>query len=195
MTAITPTPAGEGKSTVTIGLTQGLNKIGKKTIAALREPSLGPVFGIKGGACGGGYSQIVPMEDINLHFTGDFHAITSANNLISACIDNSIYFGNPLRIKKVLFNNSISDADDNFQDLGNFTNGIFNFRVYLQYVAREKKPICQATAYFLDPKSNSFYQLNLSMIVTDGNTVEDIFQVLKEKIVLILKGVKYRESV
>ncbi len=98
-------------------------------------------------------------------------------------------------IKKVLVNNSISDADDNFQDLGNFTNGIFNFRVYLQYVAREKKPICQATAYFLDPKSNSFYQLNLSMIVTDGNTVEDIFQVLKEKIVLILKGVKYRESV
>ena len=95
----------------------------------------------------------------------------------------------------ILFNNSISDADDNFQDLGNFTNGIFNFRVYLQYVAREKKPICQATAYFLDPKSNSFYQLNLSMIVTDGNTVEDIFQVLKEKIVLILKGVKYRESV
>lgn len=75
VTAITPTPAGEGKSTVTIGLTQGLNKIGKKTMAALREPSLGPVFGIKGGACGGGYSQIVPMEDINLHFNGDFHAI------------------------------------------------------------------------------------------------------------------------
>ena len=85
VTAITPTPAGEGKSTVTIGLTQGLNKIGKNAVAALREPSLGPVFGIKGGACGGGYAQIVPMEDINLHFNGDFHAIGSAHNLISAC--------------------------------------------------------------------------------------------------------------
>lgn len=97
VTAITPTPAGEGKSTVTIGLTQGLNKIGKNAVAALREPSLGPVFGIKGGACGGGYAQIVPMEDINLHFNGDFHAIGSAHNLISACIDNHIKQGNELK--------------------------------------------------------------------------------------------------
>jgi len=98
VTAINPTPAGEGKSTTTVGLAQALNIYGKKTIAALREPSLGPCFGVKGGATGGGYSQVVPMEDINLHFTGDFHAITSANNLLSAMIDNHIHHGNELRI-------------------------------------------------------------------------------------------------
>jgi len=98
VTAITPTPAGEGKSTVTIGLTQALNKIGKLSSAAIREPSLGPVFGMKGGAAGGGYAQVVPMEDINLHFTGDMHAIGIAHNLISACIDNHINSGNALGI-------------------------------------------------------------------------------------------------
>lgn len=98
VTAINPTPAGEGKTTISIGLTQALNKIGKKAIVALREPSLGPCFGIKGGAAGGGYAQVVPMEDLNLHFTGDFHAITSANNLLAALIDNHIHHGNELRI-------------------------------------------------------------------------------------------------
>lgn len=98
VTAVTPTAAGEGKSTVSIGLADGLNKIGKKTVVALREPSLGPCFGVKGGACGGGYAQIVPMEDINLHFTGDIHAISIANNLISALIDNHIQQGNALNI-------------------------------------------------------------------------------------------------
>lgn len=98
VTAINPTPAGEGKTTTTVGLGDGLNKIGKKAIVALREPSLGPCFGMKGGAAGGGYAQIVPMEDINLHFTGDFHAITSAHNLLSAMIDNHIYWGNELNI-------------------------------------------------------------------------------------------------
>jgi formate--tetrahydrofolate ligase len=98
VTAITPTPAGEGKSTTTVGLGQALNKIGKKTVIALREPSLGPVFGVKGGAAGGGYAQVVPMEDINLHFTGDMHAITTANNLLSAVIDNHINHGNLLNI-------------------------------------------------------------------------------------------------
>lgn len=98
VTAITPTKAGEGKSTTTIGLADGLSKIGKKAMAALREPSLGPVFGLKGGATGGGYAQVVPMESINLHFTGDMHAITTANNLIAAMLDNSIYQGNPLNI-------------------------------------------------------------------------------------------------
>ena len=98
VTAISPTPAGEGKSTTTIGLGQALNKIGKKAFIALREPSLGPVFGVKGGAAGGGYAQVVPMEDINLHFTGDMHAITAANNLLSAAIDNHIHHGNALRI-------------------------------------------------------------------------------------------------
>jgi len=105
VTAINPTPAGEGKTTTNVGLSMGLNKIGKKTITALREPSLGPCFGVKGGAAGGGYSQVVPMDDINLHFTGDFHAITSAHNLLAALLDNHIHQGNALNIdpKKVVW--------------------------------------------------------------------------------------------
>src|SRR3989442_181248 len=98
VSAITPTPAGEGKTTTTVGLTDALNHIGKKAMLCLREPSLGPSFGMKGGAAGGGYSQVIPMEDINLHFTGDFHAITTAHNLLSALIDNHIYWGNELGI-------------------------------------------------------------------------------------------------
>src|ERR1700726_2073217 len=98
VSAITPTPAGEGKTTTTVGLTDALNHIGKKAMLCLREPSLGPSFGMKGGAAGGGYAQVVPMEDINLHFTGDFHAITSANNLRAAMLDNHIYWGNALGI-------------------------------------------------------------------------------------------------
>lgn len=113
VTAINPTAAGEGKTTVSIGLADGLNLIGAKTCLALREPSLGPVFGIKGGATGGGYSQILPMEDINLHFTGDFHAITAANNLLSALIDNSVFQGNPLSINpdRIVFNRTL-DVND-----------------------------------------------------------------------------------
>lgn len=113
VTAINPTSAGEGKTTVSIGLADALNLIGSKTCLALREPSLGPVFGIKGGATGGGYSQILPMEDINLHFTGDFHAITSANNLLCALIDNSVFQGNPLNIdpQKIVFNRTL-DVND-----------------------------------------------------------------------------------
>lgn len=98
VSAITPTPAGEGKTTVSIGLSQAINRLGKKSIVALREPSLGPVFGIKGGATGGGWSQVLPMEDINLHFTGDFHAVTAANNTLAALVDNHIYYGNELNI-------------------------------------------------------------------------------------------------
>src|ERR1700741_3717348 len=98
VSAITPTPAGEGKTTTTVGLTDALNHIGKKAMMCLREPSLGPCFGVKGGAAGGGYAQVIPMEDINLHFTGDFHAITTAHNLLSALIDNHIYWGNALGI-------------------------------------------------------------------------------------------------
>ena len=111
VTAINPTPLGEGKTTMAIGLADGLQKIGKKSILALREPSLGPVFGIKGGATGGGHSQIAPMEDINLHFTGDIHAITSANNLLSAMIDNHIYFGNELGFEKVTWKRCV-DLND-----------------------------------------------------------------------------------
>lgn len=113
VTAINPTPAGEGKSTVTVGLGQALTKIGKKAVIALREPSLGPVFGVKGGAAGGGYAQVVPMEDINLHFTGDMHAITTTNNLLSAAIDNHIHQGNALNIdiRRVLFKR-VMDMND-----------------------------------------------------------------------------------
>ena len=117
VTAISPTPMGEGKTTVSIGLGDALNKIGKNVVIALREPSMGPVFGMKGGATGGGYSQVVPMEDINLHFTGDFHAITSANNLISAAIDNHIYFGNKLDIQDVLFKRCLDVNDRALRDV------------------------------------------------------------------------------
>ena len=113
VTAINPTPAGEGKTTTTIGLGMALSKIGKKAVIALREPSLGPVFGLKGGAAGGGYSQVLPMEDINLHFTGDFHAITAANNLLCAMIDNHIQQGNTLDIdpRRILFTR-VTDTND-----------------------------------------------------------------------------------
>ncbi|MDC6470139.1 formate--tetrahydrofolate ligase [Candidatus Pelagibacter sp. Uisw_099_02] len=113
VTAITPTPAGEGKTTTSVGLNDGLNKIGKKSIVCLREPSLGPSFGMKGGAAGGGYAQVVPMEQINLHFTGDFHAITSAHNLLSALIDNHIYWGNKLDIDvRRIFWKRVMDMND-----------------------------------------------------------------------------------
>lgn len=113
VTAINPTPAGEGKTTTSVGLCEGMNRIGKKTVVALREPSLGPVFGIKGGAAGGGYSQVVPMEDINLHFTGDMHAITAANNLLAAMIDNHIQQGNELNIdvRRILFKRCLDMND------------------------------------------------------------------------------------
>ncbi len=111
VTAINPTPLGEGKTTMAIGLADGLRKIGKKSVLALREPSLGPVFGIKGGATGGGHSQVAPMEDINLHFTGDIHAITSANNLLSSMIDNHIYFGNELGFDRVVWKRCV-DLND-----------------------------------------------------------------------------------
>ena len=117
VTAISPTPMGEGKTTVSIGLGDALHDMGKKTIISLREPSMGPVFGMKGGATGGGYSQVVPMEDINLHFTGDFHAITSANNLISAAIDSHIYFGNELDIQNVLFKRCLDVNDRALRDV------------------------------------------------------------------------------
>jgi len=117
VTAINPTPLGEGKTTVSISLADALNKIGYKTIADLREPSLGPVFGLKGGATGGGYAQIVPMEDINLHFTGDLHAITSANNLLSSMIYNHIYFGNELNIEKVLFKRCMDVNDRTLREI------------------------------------------------------------------------------
>ena len=111
VTAISPTPLGEGKTTMSIAIADGLRKIGKKSILALREPSLGPVFGIKGGATGGGMVQVAPMEDINLHFTGDIHAITAANNLLASLIDNHIYFENKLGIERVVWKRCV-DLND-----------------------------------------------------------------------------------
>lgn len=158
VTAITPTPAGEGKSTVTIGLTQGLNKIGKNAVAALREPSLGPVFGIKGGACGGGYAQIVPMEDINLHFNGDFHAIGSAHNLISTCIDNHIKQGNELKIdtNKIIFKRVVDMNDRALRDivigLGGSENGVTRQSSFQITVASEIMAILCLSNSLMDLK-------------------------------------------
>jgi formate--tetrahydrofolate ligase len=128
VTAISPTPAGEGKTTTTVGLGDGLNRIGKKAIMALREPSLGPCFGMKGGAAGGGYAQVVPMEDINLHFTGDFHAITAAHNLLSALIDNHIYWGNALGIdqRRVSWKRVLDVNDRALRQIVNSLGGVAN---------------------------------------------------------------------
>ena len=143
VTAISPTPAGEGKTTMTIGLGDALRRIGKRTAIALREPSLGPVFGLKGGAAGGGYAQVVPMEDINLHFTGDFHAITSANNLLSAMLDNHLQQGNALRIdpKKVVHARCLDVNDRVLRDitvgLGESKNGVTRQERFMITVATE----------------------------------------------------------
>ena len=128
VTAITPTPAGEGKTTTSVGLNDGLNKIGKKSIVCLREPSLGPSFGMKGGAAGGGYAQVVPMEQINLHFTGDFHAITSAHNLLSALIDNHIYWGNKLDIdvRRIVWKRVIDMNDRSLRSININLGGVAN---------------------------------------------------------------------
>ena len=123
VTAITPTPAGEGKTTTTVGLADGLRRLGKNAVVALREPSLGPVFGVKGGAAGGGYAQVIPMEDINLHFTGDFHAIGAANNLLAAMLDNHIQQGNALNIdvKQITWKRAV---DMNDRQLRHIINGL-----------------------------------------------------------------------
>lgn len=128
VTAITPTPAGEGKTTTTIGLADALNKLGKNVVVAMREPSLGPVFGVKGGACGGGYAQVIPMEDINLHFTGDFHAIGAANNLLCAMLDNHIYQGNTLNIDntKVVIHRAVDMNDRQLRFVQDGLGGKFN---------------------------------------------------------------------
>ena len=128
VTAITPTPAGEGKTTTTVGLGDALNLIGKQTMLCLREPSLGPCFGIKGGAAGGGYAQVVPMEDINLHFTGDFHAISTANNLLAAMVDNHIYYGNEPRIdpRRVSWRRAIDMNDRALRSIVSSLGGVAN---------------------------------------------------------------------
>src|ERR1700709_707223 len=128
VSAISPTPAGEGKTTTTVGLTDALNHIGKKAMLCLREPSLGPSFGTKGGAAGGGYAQVVPMEDINLHFTGDFHAIGAAHNLLSALIDNHIYWGNALGIdgRRVAWRRVVDMNDRSLRQIVSSLGGVAN---------------------------------------------------------------------
>ncbi|MCS5422661.1 MULTISPECIES: formate--tetrahydrofolate ligase [Psychrilyobacter] len=159
VTAITPTPAGEGKSTVTVGLTQAMNKLGKKSIAALREPSLGPVFGMKGGATGGGHSQVIPMEDINLHFTGDLHAIGVAHNLISACIDNHIKHGNQLDIDvtKIAFKRVMDMNDRSLRNIvigmGGIANGIPRENSFQITVASEIMAILCLSESIMDLKN------------------------------------------
>lgn len=165
VTAISPTPLGEGKTTASIGIADALNKLGKKTVLTLREPSLGPVFGIKGGATGGGYSQVAPMEDINLHFTGDIHAITTANNLISAIIDNHIYFGNKLNFKKVTFKRCL---DLNDRQLRCINTGL----------SKEKKIVPREDCFNISVASEIMATLCLS---------EDIFA-LKNNIAKIIVG-------
>src|ERR1700750_2334508 len=128
VSAITPTPAGEGKTTTTVGLTDGLTGIGRKAMLCLREPSLGPCFGMKGGAAGGGYAQVVPMEEINLHFTGDFHAITSAHNLLAALIDNHIHWGNALGIdvRTIVWKRIIDMTDPALREIVQSLGGVGN---------------------------------------------------------------------
>ncbi|MBY0581655.1 MAG: formate--tetrahydrofolate ligase, partial [Sphingomonas sp.] len=128
VTAINPTPAGEGKSTTSVGLADALNRTGRKTMLCLREPSLGPCFGTKGGATGGGYAQVVPMEDINLHFTGDFHAITSAHNLLAAMIDNHIHWGNALDIdvRRIMWRRVLDMNDRALRDIAQSLGGPAN---------------------------------------------------------------------
>ncbi len=158
VTAINPTPAGEGKSTTTVGLGQALNKLGEKACICIREPSLGPVFGIKGGAAGGGYSQVVPMEDINLHFTGDLHAITSANNLLSAIIDNHIHRGNPLgiEVRRILWRRVMDMNDRSIRNvvvgLGGKTSGIPREDSFMISVASEIMAILCLSKDLMDLK-------------------------------------------
>jgi formate--tetrahydrofolate ligase len=159
VTSINPTSAGEGKTTTSIGLSDSLNRIGKKTILCLREPSLGPCFGIKGGACGGGYAQVVPMEDINLHFTGDFHAITSANNLLAAMIDNSIHQGNPLNLdpRTITFKRVVDLNDRALRNcivgLGGSKNGVPRETGFDITVASEIMAILCLTSDLMDLKA------------------------------------------
>ena len=173
VTAISPTPAGEGKTTTTVGLADALYKMGKNVIAALREPSLGPVFGVKGGAAGGGYAQVVPMEDINLHFTGDMHAIGIANNLISACLDNHIQQGNQLGIdvKKITWKRVV---DMNDRQLRNVVDGLGG---RMQGVPRED-------GFEITVASEIMAILCLSKDITD----------LKEKVASIIVGYTYDDK-
>ena len=192
VTAMNPTPLGEGKTTVAIGLADGLNKINKQTCLALREPSLGPVFGIKGGACGGGYAQVIPMEEINLHFTGDFHAITSANNLLSALIDNHIHQGNSLDIKEVIWRRCMDMNDRALREIsvaqGSKFNGIERKDGFVITAASEIMAIlCLATSLqnLKDRLSNiviGYNSKNEEIYAKDLNAQDAMTTLLKQAI-------------
>lgn len=204
VTATNPTPYGEGKTTVCIGLNDALNEIGKKSIVTLREPSLGPVFGLKGGATGGGYAQVIPMEDINLHFNGDFHAITSANNLLCAAIDNHIKFGNLLNIdiNKIMFNRCIDMNDRALRDItigeGGNINGIsrkehFNITAASEVMvifclARDLKDLQERLGNILiayDVNGNGVYAKDLNV---EGAMVSLLKEAFKPNVVQTLEG-------
>lgn len=179
VTALNPTPAGEGKTTVSIGLADAMNILGNKTCLALREPSLGPVFGIKGGATGGGLSQVVPMEDINLHFTGDIHAITTANNLLSAVIDNHLHQGNKLGInpKRIIWNRAVDLNDRSLRNIvigiGGVSDGVTRTDKFNITAASEVMAIvCLATSLETSSK-DSETSLSGTPTTTDPYTPEN----------------------
>ena len=212
VTAINPTPAGEGKTTTTVGLADGMQRLGKSAMVALREPSLGPVFGVKGGAAGGGYAQVVPMEDINLHFTGDMHAITTANNLVSACLDNVIHQGNELNIdpEKVTFKRCLDMNDRTLRNItigcGAKANGVerkdgFNITVASEIMAAlcladdlmdlKKRFGKMLVAYTYDDKPVYVHDLGiegaLAMVMKDA-VLPNVVQTLEHNPVLIHGG-------
>ena len=194
VTAINPTPAGEGKTTVTVGLGEAMNRIGKKAVIALREPSMGPVFGIKGGAAGGGYAQVIPMEDINLHFTGDMHAITAANNLLCAIIDNHIQQGNELRIdpRRILFKRCLDMNDRALRNvvigLGGKVNGVPREDGFMITVASEIMAILCLSSGIKDLKNRlgsiltAYTYDGTPVYVRDLNAVGSMAALLKDAI-------------
>lgn len=194
VTAINPTPAGEGKTTVTVGLGEAMNRIGKKAVIALREPSMGPVFGIKGGAAGGGYAQVIPMEDINLHFTGDMHAITAANNLLCAIIDNHIQQGNELRIdpRRILFKRCLDMNDRALRNvvigLGGKVNGVPREDGFMITVASEIMAILCLSSGIKDLKERlgsiltAYTYDGTPVYARDLNAVGSIAALLKDAI-------------
>lgn len=194
VTAINPTPAGEGKTTVTVGLGEAMNRIGKKAVIALREPSMGPVFGIKGGAAGGGYAQVIPMEDINLHFTGDMHAITAANNLLCAIIDNHIQQGNELRIdpRRILFKRCLDMNDRALRNvvigLGGKVNGVPREDGFMITVASEIMAILCLSSGIKDLKNRlgsiltAYTYDGTPVYARDLNTVGSMAALLKDAI-------------
>ena len=204
VTAITPTPAGEGKTTTTIGLADGLRKIGKKSIVALREPSLGPVFGVKGGAAGGGYAQVIPMEDINLHFTGDFHAIGAANNLLAAMLDNHIYQGNQLGIdpRRITWRRCVDMNDRQLRyvtdGLGGRVNGVPREDGYDITVASEIMAVLCLSSSLTDLKARlgriivgytyDEQPITASMLKTEGAMAALLKDAMKPNLVQTLEG-------